>query len=308
MMCARAPKVARRRSLVRTETGVYRSGMRPIWKGAIGFGLVNIPVSLYMAVESRQRTSFHLLHKADHGRVRYRKVCEVDGQELGPDEIVRGYEVEKGSYVEISDEDLESIDIGLDRIISIERFVDAHAIDPFHHDRPYFLEPARGAERAYALLHRALEESGRVGVARVVFRDRESLASVGPRGRALALQTLRFAEELRDDRGLHLPEGEAAEVPDDQLELAKLLVDRLSGPWEPTRWEDRYEAAVRRLIERKLEGRPAPAPAPRAPAEVVDLAEILRRSLEAERPAEGELRSASPSAARRRSSTARKPR
>lgn len=283
---------------------VYRWGMaaRPVFKGAISFGLVNIPVSLYLAVESRSRTSFHLLHKKDHGRVRYRKVCEIDGQELDASEIVRGYEVEKGSYLEITDEDLESIDIGMEKAIAIERFVGADEIDAFYFDRPYFLEPGRGAERSYALLHRALEESGRVGIARVVFRDRENIAALAPRGKALALQTLRFAAQVRDDQGLRLPSGEAAEVPAEQLELASLLIDRLAGPWEPEIWEDRYEAALERLIARKLEGRPLPSPAPRAPAEVVDLAEILRRSLGEKRPERGALRTGERSAARRKRS------
>lgn len=310
-MCARPARAAtgRKGRVVEDEPRVYRLGMaaRPIWKGAISFGLVNIPVSLYLAVESQTRTSFHLLHKEDHGRIRYRKVCELDGEEVGSDEIVRGYEYEKGAYVEITNEDLEAIDIGIEKAITIERFVDREAIDSFYFDRPYFLEPSRGAERSYALLHRALEESGRIGVARVVFRDRENLAALRPRGRALSLQTLRFAAELRSDQALNLPSGEAAEVPEEQLELAGLLIDRLAGPWEPERWEDRYEAALQRMIARKLEGLPVPAAAPRPPAEVVDLAEILRRSLE--RPAKGEIRAEEKPAARKskaRSSTRRK--
>jgi DNA end-binding protein Ku len=273
---------------------------RPVWKGAISFGLVNIPVSLYLAAKS-QRTSFHQLHAPDHGRIRYRKICELEGKEVPSEEIVRGYEFEKDSYVEITDEDLEGIDIGVERAISIERFVEEKEIDAFYFDRPYFLEPAKGAERSYALLHRALLESGRVGVARVVFRDRESVAALRPRGRALVLHTLRFAADLRSEEGLHLPSGEAAEVPEEQLELARLLVDRLAGPWEPEQWEDRYEAALERLIARKLEGLPIPAARPRPPAEVVDLAEILRRSLAEKAPAEkGEIRAKERASARRK--------
>lgn len=311
-MCARAEGAATgHRRVVWAPRCVYPLTMaaRPIWKGAISFGLVNIPISLYLAVESQTRTSFHLLHKEDHGRIRYRKVCERDGEEVGSDEIVRGYEYEKGAYVEVSNEDLEAIDIGIEKAITIERFVDREAIDSFYLERPYFLEPARGAERSYALLHRALEASGRTGVARVVFRDRENLAALRPRGRALALQTLRFEAQIRSDQGLKLPAGEAAEVPDDQLELAGLLIDRLSGPWEPERFEDRYEAAVERLIARKLEGLPAPRAQPRAPAEVVDLADMLRRSLGEDRPAKGALRTEERSAARKsgaRTSTRRK--
>lgn len=267
--------------------------LRPIWKGAISFGLVNIPVSLYLAVQS-ERTSFRLLHQKDHGRIRYKKVCEIEGEEVPADEIVRGYEYEKGAYVEVTDEDLEGIDIGLERAISIERFVDGDAIDSFYFDRPYFLEPGRGAERSYALLSRALVESGKVGIARIVFRDRESLAALRPKGPLLTLETLRFATQVRHAEGLHLPSGEAAEVPRDQLELALLLVDRLVGPWEPELWQDRYEEALERLISRKLEGLPAQPPAPARVAEVVDLAEILRRSLREEGgapPTEGRARS-----------------
>ncbi|MFO7156701.1 MAG: Ku protein [Pseudomonadota bacterium] len=271
---------------------------RPVWKGAISFGLVNIPVSLYLAAKSH-RTSFHLLHAPDHGRIRYRKICELEDREVPSEEIVRGFEYEKGAYVEITDEDLDAIDIGIEKAISIERFVGEDEIDAFYFDRPYYLEPGKGAERPYALLHRAMRETGRVGVARVVFRDRESLAAVRPRGQVLALHTLRFADEVRSEAGLHLPSGEAAEVPEDQLELARLLVERLAGPWEPEQWEDRYEAALERLIARKLEGVPAPAAKPRPPAEVVDLAEMLRKSLAQQGEARGELRAREQASARR---------
>ena len=280
---------------------------RPVWKGAISFGLVNIPVSLYLAVKSH-RTSFHLLHAPDQGRIRYRKFCELEDREVPSEEIVRGFEYGKGAYVEITDEDLDTIDIGIEKAISIERFVEEGEIDAFYFDRPYYLEPGKGAERPYALLHRAMRETGRVGVARVVFRDRESLAAVRPRGRALALHTLHFADEVRSDEGLHLPSGEAAEVPEDQLELARLLVDRLAGPWEPEQWEDRYEAALERLIARKLEGIPAPAARLRPPAKVVDLAEMLRRSLAQQGPEKGGIRAPPQASARRgrTSSTRRK--
>lgn len=286
--------------------------MRPIWKGAISFGLVNIPVSLYLAVQS-ERTSFHLLHAKDGGRIRYRKVCEVEGEEVPTDEIVRGYEYQKGEFVEITDEDLEGIDIGLERAVSIERFVDRGDIDSFYFDRPYFLEPAKGAERSYALLRQALEKSGKVGIARVVFRDRESLAALRPRGRALVLETLRFANEVRTDRALRLPEEEAEEVPKEQEELALLLVDRLVGPWAPEEFEDRYEAALGRMIARKLEGLPMPTPRPLPAAEVVDLAEILRKSLAREASGgreRGAIRAREPQAAKvgggKRATTRRK--
>ncbi len=256
--------------------------MRPTWKGSISFGLVNIPVSLYLATQS-ERISFHMLHAKDHGRVRYKRVCEIDGEEVPWGETIKGYEYEKGAYLPIENEDLESIDIGIAHTIDIRQFVEAAAIEPAFYDRPYFLEPARGGERAYALLREALIQSGKVGIARIVFRDRESLASVRPRGDGLALETLRFAAELRDDSSLRHPSGESARISAQQLELAQLLIDRLSGPWDPAAYQDRYDEAVERMIERKLEGRPAPeAPARAPPGQVIDLAKILRRSLEKE--------------------------
>lgn len=280
--------------------------MRPIWKGSISFGLVNIPVSLYLAAKS-ERVSFKMLHAPDQGRIHYKRVCEVDGQEVPWEEIVKGYEYARGQYVEITDEDLESIDIGLARTVDIVQFVDQAEIDPVFYDKPYFLEPTKGAERAYALLREALVRSGKVGIARVVFREREYLAAVRPRGEALAMDTMRFASELRDQGELHLPGGAATDLPEKQIDLALMLVEQLSAPWDATAYEDRYQEAVQRMIERKLEGLPLPAAAPAAPTgEVIDLAEILRRSLEQarapakeERPARGERRAAAPAQAAR---------
>ena len=282
--------------------------MRPIWKGSISFGLVNIPVSLYLAAKS-ERVSFKMLHAADQGRIHYKRVCEVDGEEVPWEEIVKGYEYARGRYVEITDEDLESIDIGLARTVDIVQFVDQEEIDPVFYDRPYFLEPTRGAERAYALLHAALVRSGKVGIARVVFREREYLAAVRPRGDALAMDTMRFASELRDLGELHLPSGAATDLPDKQVDLALMLVEQLTARWEPEKYEDRYQEAVQRMIERKMQGLPMPAAAAPPPTgEVIDLAEILRRSLAQgkerggaaeERPARGERRASAAAQAAR---------
>ncbi len=279
--------------------------MRPIWKGSISFGLVNIPVSLYLAAKS-ERVSFKMLHAPDQGRIHYKRVCEVDGEEVPWEEIVKGYEYSRGQYVEISDEDLESIDIGLARTVDIVQFVDQAEIDPVFYDRPYFLEPTKGAERAYALLREALVRSGKVGIARVVFREREYLAAVRPRGEALAMDTMRFATELRDQNELHLPQGAALDLPDKQVDLALMLVDQLSAPWDPEKYDDRYQAAVQRMIDRKLEGLPMPAPAAAPPTgEVIDLAEVLRRSLEAAKaPGGGEEKPARPARGERRAASA----
>lgn len=253
--------------------------MRPTWKGSISFGLVNIPVNLYLAAKS-ERVSFKMLHAPDQGRIHYRRVCEVDEQEVPWDEIVKGYEYRRGEYVEITDEDLDGIDIGLSQVIDIQQFVDAAEIDPVFYDKPYYVEPGRGAERAYALLREALIRSGKVGIARVVFREREYLAAVRPRGEILALDTMRFATEIRDAGDLHLPSGAATELPGQQIDLAMMLIDQLAASWDPAAFTDRYQEAVQRMIDRKLQGLPAPArPAARPMGEVVDLAEILRQSL-----------------------------
>lgn len=282
--------------------------MRPIWTGSISFGLVNIPVKVYLAAGS-QRISFHLLHAKDMGRLHYQRVCEVDGEVVPWEETIKGYEHAKGRYVPISPEDLDSIDIGLARTVDILQFVDAGSIDPVYFDAPYFLEPVSGAERAYALLREALRRSEKVGIARVVFRDREHLAVVRVRGEAIVLVTLRFAAEIRDEGELSLPEGEAARLPSKQVDLALTLVDQLAGPWKPEEYEDRYHDALKRLIDHKLEGEPLPKPAaaPRK-AEVIDLADVLRRSLEAagKRPAAGARSSPRKAAARTRKAPARR--
>lgn len=284
--------------------------MRPTWRGSISFGLVNIPVSLYLAAKS-ERVSFKMLHAPDQGRIHYKRVCEVDGEEVPWDEIVKGYEFRRGEYVEITDEDLDAIDIGLSQVIDIQQFVQSSEIDPVFYDKPYYIEPGRGAERAYALLREALLRSGKVGIARVVFREREYLAAVRPRGEGLALDTMRFASEIRDTGDLHLPAGAAADVADQQIDLAMMLIDQLSAPWDPEAFTDRYQEAISRMIDRKLEGLPAPArPAARPVGEIVDLAEILRQSLaraqgqgeaggEEAAPERGERRAPAPSRAAR---------
>jgi DNA end-binding protein Ku len=283
--------------------------VRPIWTGSISFGLVNVPVKVYKATESQRRISFHLLHEKDMGRLHYQRVCEVDGEVVPWDEAVKGYEYAKGQYVRIEPKDLDALDIGLSRTVDILQFVEAGSIDPAFFDEPYFLEPVRGAERAYALLREALRRSEKVGIARVVFRDREHLAAVRVRGEAIALFTLRFAAEVRDDADLALPKGEAARLPPKQVDLALTLVDQLSGAWDPAAYEDRYHAAMERLIERKLEGQPLPKPAslPRQ-AEVVDLSEVLRRSLEAAGKPAGGSRSAPRRSAARHGAPARRTR
>src|ERR1043165_3855646 len=175
--------------------------MRAIWKGNISFALVTIPISLFSATK-RNEISFHYLHKKDLSPVSYKRFCDTENTEVPWDEIARGYEYEKGQYVEITDEDLESADVELTKTIQIMEFVKEEEIDPIFFDKPYYLEPQKGGEHAYALMRDALAQSKRVGIAKVVLKSREHLAAVKPAGNMITLATLRFAHDISDPRAL----------------------------------------------------------------------------------------------------------
>jgi len=283
--------------------------MRPIWTGSISFGLVNIPVKLYLAARS-ERFSFRMLHEKDHGPVQFRRFCSVEEREIPYEEIVRGFEFEKGRFVVIEDEDFERLERGPVRTVDIQQFVPAEQLNPMLFESPYYLEPVKGAERAYALLREALRRSGKVGISRVVLREREYLAAVHLADEALVLSTLRYATEVRDAGSLNIPEA-GLQLSEKQVDLAMLLVDQLSGDFQPESFKDDYHERVALMIQQKLEGVPAPERAPPGPpAQMVDLADVLQRSIdEAKRraapanapttlPAEGEKRAPRHAAAR----------
>ena len=253
--------------------------MRPIWGGSISFGLVNIPVKLYLAAKS-ERIGFRMLHREDQAPVQFRRFCSAEEREIPYEEIARGFEYEKGRYLLIEDEDFDRIERVAARTVDIQQFVDRDEINPTFFETPYFLEPARGAERAYALLRDALRRANKVGIARVVLKEREYLAAVHVVGSALMMSTLRYAADLREPSGLNIP-AEGAELPDKQLDLALMLVEQLAAPFEPEAFRDTYNEQVSAMIQQKLAGVPPPerAEAPGAPAQVVDLVEVLQRSI-----------------------------
>jgi DNA end-binding protein Ku len=252
--------------------------MRAIWKGNISFALVSIPISLFSATR-RNELAFHYLHKKDMSTVSYRRFCDAEGTEVPWEEITRGYEYEKDQYVEITDEDLEKADVELTKTIQIQEFVREDEIDPVYFDKPYYLEPQKGGERAYALMREALAESKRVGIARVVLKSREHLAAVKAVGNMMTLQTMRFAHEIVDASSLNLPSK--AEVSKKEMDLAHTLIDSMSDTFDPNRYKDDYYEKVMDVIRMKVAGvaPEAPAPAGPRPAKVVDLMEVLKQSL-----------------------------
>ena len=255
--------------------------MRPLWKGAISFGLVNIPVGLYSATKSTEKVKFNLLRDSDHSPIRYKRIAETDGTEVPWEHIVKGYEYEKGQFVVLTDEDFERVEIKSSQIIDIKEFVDLKDIDPRFFDEPYFLAPEKSGAKAYSLLREALERSGKVGISKVVIRPpREHLAAVKPLDGGLTLELMHFADELRDLSELDIPKPA---IGPKELNMAKSLVDSMSDHWAPERFHDEYREALMKLIEQKVKsaGKPVSAPRIRKPAasKTIDLVSILQDSI-----------------------------
>jgi DNA end-binding protein Ku len=256
--------------------------LQAIWKGSLGFGLVTIPIRLYAAVEEGSGgVSFHLLHAKDHGRIRFQRTCEKDGEIVAWKDVVKGVEVEDETVV-VTPEELEAIEAAVTRRIEIEGFCGADEIDPIYFETPYYLEPEPGGERPYALLRDALAERGAAGIAKVALRSRAYLAAVKPRAKALVLDLLRYEDEVRDPSKLDLPEPSAAKGR--EHELALTLIDSLAMKFEPERYHDEYREAVEKLVQSKLEGKARLPRARKEPGKVVDLVEALKASLERTRP------------------------
>jgi len=270
-------------------------GMRAIFSGAISFGLVSVPVKLFPATEQKD-IRFHQFKEGTDQRIRNRRVSEETGREVDYEDIVKGYEVEKGKFVVVTPEELESIAPERSRTIEIVDFVDLADIDPIYFEKAYYLAPEgeAGAEKAYALLVRAMEDEGKVAIGRFVMRTKEYLAAVRPKDRVLVLETMFFPDEIRD-----VSEVENApvrrQVGDRELKMAKQLIDSLSSDWEPSRYHDQYRERVLKLIRDKAKGKEIVLPEG-GPAEtkVKDLMEALRQSIEAtkrgRRPAEAASR------------------
>ncbi|PYL19004.1 MAG: Ku protein [Verrucomicrobia bacterium] len=254
---------------------------RAIWKGSISFGLVNIPIALYPATR-REELKFRLLRKSDLSPVNYRRVAEKDGKEVPWDQIVKGYEYEKGKYVVLKDEDFERVDLEATQTVDIQDFVDVDEIDPMFFYKPYYLEPQKGGDKAYALLRDALKDSNKVGIAKVVIKTRQYLAGVKPENGALVLELMHFADELADTAKLHVPKK--TEVGKREMNMAKSLIDSMSSKWNPEKYRDDYREALMDVIEEKVEaGGKEIEEKPKKvskPTKVIDLISVLRRSLE----------------------------
>ena len=252
---------------------------RAIWKGSINFGLVFIPVSVYPATRE-EKISFKQLRATDLSPIKYKKVAEVDQQEVPADQIVKGYEFEKGKWVTLKDEDFEKVKIESTHSIEITDFVEQAQINPKFFYKPYFLEPQKGGEKSYALLHRALSDTGKIGVAKVAISSREYLAAVKPDGLFLILELMHFAHEVLEPESL--TSAGDREVAPKELEMAKKLIEAMTTEWEPTKYKDQYQTAVMEMIENKAAQR-APSEKPeitRAPSNIVDLVSVLQQSLQ----------------------------
>jgi DNA end-binding protein Ku len=252
--------------------------MRSIWKGSINFALVNIPVAVYPATRD-EKVSFKQLRRSDLSPIRYKKVAEADEKEVLAAEIVKGYEYEKGKWVVLEEKDFEQVQIESTHSIEITDFIETHEVNPKYFYKPYFLEAQKGGEKGYALLHLALIETGKIGIAKVAIRSREYLAAIKPDGLFLMLELMHFAQEVLDPEGLKTPFG--IQPSPKELEMAKTLIESMSGEWDPTRYEDRYQTAVPEMIEAKVQNRPKTeeAKAPRSSGPVIDLLAVLQESI-----------------------------
>lgn len=254
--------------------------MRAIWKGSISFGLVNIPIALYPATR-KEELKFRLLRSTDHSPVNYKRVAAADGKEVPWDQIVKGYEYEKGKFVVLNEKDFQRVDLEATQTVDIQDFVDIDDIDPMYFYKPYYLEPQKGGDKAYVLLREALADGKKVGIAKVVIKTRQYLAGVKAMKHALVLELMHFAEELADAEKLNVPK--TLEPGKREMDMAKALVDSMSSKWDPQRYHDDYREALLEVIEEKVEAggkeideKPKKAP---TPTKVIDLVAVLQQSL-----------------------------
>ncbi len=255
--------------------------MRAIWKGSISFGLVNIPIALYPATR-KEELKFKLLRKTDLSPINYKRVAEKDGREVPWDQIVKGYEYEKGKFVVLKDDDFQRVDLEATQTVDIQDFVDLDEIDPMFFYKPYYLEPQKGGDKAYVLLRDSLKDSNKVGIAKVVIKTRQYLAGVKPEDGVLILELMHFADELADSGKLHVPKK--LEAGKREMDMAKSLIGSMSSKWDPEKYHDDYREAVMKVIEEKvehggeeIEEKPKKAP---KPTKVIDLVSVLQQSLE----------------------------
>ncbi|MFL5930123.1 MAG: Ku protein [Gaiellaceae bacterium] len=249
--------------------------MRPIWTGTISFGLVSVPVRMYPATQSKE-LRFHFLDRRDLEPIGYEKVRKDTGEPVPKDEIVRGFEIDKGRYVPIDDDDLDRLDIELTHSIDICDFVDLDEIDPIYFRKAYYLLPQEGAEKPYRLLGKALEETGKVGIAKVVIRNKQHLAALRAADGRLVLETMYYADEVRQPEAVN----GTARVQKAEVDMAKALVENLSAGFDPEKYDDTYRKELLELVRAKAEGQDLPEPKEEDTGEVVDLMSALRESVE----------------------------
>jgi DNA end-binding protein Ku len=259
--------------------------MRAIWKGAVSFGLVSVPVKLYSATESHD-VSFRQVHAKDGGRIKYQRICSIDGEEVAYADIAKGYETEDGEMVILTDDDLAELPSTSSREIAVEKFVPSDQIDPMLFEKSYYLEPESTGAKPYALLRQALLEADRMAVVTVALRQRTTTAVLRVRGDVIVMQTMMWPDEIRTpDFSV-----ETGEIKDAEVKMAQMLVETLAGDFEPEEFEDDYAAAVESVVKAKVEGgevRRTPT-STKTGGEVVDLLAALQRSVEAAKTARGE--------------------
>jgi DNA end-binding protein Ku len=274
---------ARRKKRANTPRLANHICMRAIWKGSISFGLVNIPIALYPATR-KEELKFRLLRARDLSPVNYKRVAEKDGKEVPWDQIVKGYEYEKGKYIVLKDEDFQRVDLEATQTVDIQDFVGQEEIDPVFFYKPYYLEPQKGGDKAYVLLRDTLKKTSKVGIAKVVIKTRQYLAGVKAENSVLVLELMHFAEELADAEKLHVPKK--LEPGKRELDMAKALVGSMSSKWEPKKYHDDYREALMEVIEEKVEAggeeieEKPKKKKPQPSTKVIDLVSVLQESLE----------------------------
>jgi len=267
--------------------------MRAIWKGAVSFGLVSVPVKLYAATESHD-VSFRQVHAKDGGRIKYQRVCSIDGEEVAYADIAKGYETEDGEMVILTDDDMADLPLESSREIAVEKFVPTEQIDPMLFEKSYYLEPEKSGTKPYALLRQALLDADRMAVVTVALRQRTSVAVLRVRDDVIVMQTMMWPDEVRTpDFSV-----EAGEVKDAEVKMAQMLVETLAGDFDPDEFEDGYAEAVESLVKSKIEGgeiKRTPT-STKTSGEVVDLLAALQRSVDAAKTSRGEETDAKPAA------------
>ncbi|HEX4350130.1 MAG TPA: Ku protein [Verrucomicrobiae bacterium] len=255
--------------------------MRAIWKGSISFGLVSIPISLFPATR-REELKFHLLRSPDLSRVNYKRVAQADGKEVAWDKIVKGYEFEKDKFVVIKDADFARVDVEATQTVDIINFVKLEEINPLLFSKPYYMQIEKGGDKGYALLRDALATSGKVGIAKVVIKERQHLAAIKAHQSGLMLELMRFPDELVDLKEFKTPKVKSASKA--EMAMASELIRNMSAKWQPEKYHDDYREALEKLIEEKIEhgSEKLPAPKPRKRTQkVVDLVSVLQQSIRA---------------------------